>query len=748
MWPLRSASRHTLIVFLTLVILLSTSLPSVVRFSSAFLHNVLDNFVDEGQEVNSSSSSDNLHERYITSQKSTLPTFNPYLKPLLQCQNQSNERSQIVLPARHLNISLQLDNDETTTAQNRYFNPTIIPLPSYAASLTSARYVLVTRLVTAGLHQESHACLASFCHPGPENDGPNSTTQRGHLPPDSEVCSDSALAHLGPNGGFRCITLPRPVNIPPTPSLKCSPKWAAFPDIPGFHDPRIMWSGDGEPLIIVNSGSTYGCVGLWMQDLRTLIPELRDVMERRKPAESPVVPEDGKLKKRTGGGGEWREQGTPWWKMPVLKYETLTELTRWQGRSEVEKNWILWWPGGNRRGQTWVSYEMFGQWEEDEEDLQKHAMQMVGLGGDDMAQHKLDASNDAETDQVANALLREGFWSYWPSTNASQSLHDASTDHYQLDSESTPPSMPDTPTSAESATVPTTEKISSINTVSVVSEATPSSTAVAPQQPIKRSEASADADEQQPPTNYTFHSGRAISELLYVSYSTIALPNVTHPDEPPCLLPPDMLSSLQSQSQSSSRARRASTHQSTPALRLILCPSRSSCLGTEQEWLDTGREVHFSIVHRKLHPVNALGLVERGGYERWVVIWEGRSPGRIVATGKHAVVFQGEVFDEGRDEKEMGFVYTTSVSWAWRVESNAGRSDKEEDEDESDFAFLDGDMPHLSGLGTGFLDDEVILGIGIDDVRQAVVRVKVEELLACLTLCPGISIDDAGTEDA
>jgi hypothetical protein len=159
--------------------------------------------------------------------------------------------------------------------------------------------------------------------------------------------------------------------------------------------------------------------------------------------------------------------------------------------------------------------------------------------------------------------------------------------------------------------------------------------------------------------------------------------------------------------------------------------------------------VHFSIVHRKLHPVNALGLVERGGYERWVVVWEGRSPGRIVATGKHPVVLEDEVFDDGRDETEMGFVYTTSVSWAWRVESDVGGSDDGQSvDDDHEFAFLDGDVSHLSSLDTGFVDDEVILGIGIDDVRQAVVKVKVQELLACLTLCPGMSADDAEAERA
>ena len=42
----------------------------------------------------------------------------------------------------------------------------------------------------------------------------------------------------------------------------------------------------------------------------------------------------------------------------------------------------------------------------------------------------------------------------------------------------------------------------------------------------------------------------------------------------------------------------------------------------------------------------------------------------------------------------------------------------------------------LRSLNVGYLDDEVILGIGIDDQGQGVARVRAEELLGCLKMCP------------
>ena len=65
------------------------------------------------------------------------------------------------------------------------------------------------------------------------------------------------------------------------------------------------------------------------------------------------------------------------------------------------------------------------------------------------------------------------------------------------------------------------------------------------------------------------------------------------------------------------------------------------------------------------------------------------------------------------------FTYTPSIAWAWRPQP----------------AHLDGEDV-LESLNVGCLDDEVILGIGIDDMKQAFAGAKAETLLQCLKACP------------
>jgi len=66
-------------------------------------------------------------------------------------------------------------------------------------------------------------------------------------------CSQEDLALLGPNGGLRCATAPIEISVPPTPAAKCEGLEQVFADIPGFHDPRIFYSGRGEPILMVSS---------------------------------------------------------------------------------------------------------------------------------------------------------------------------------------------------------------------------------------------------------------------------------------------------------------------------------------------------------------------------------------------------------------------------------------------------------------------------------------------------------------
>ncbi len=74
------------------------------------------------------------------------------------------------------------------------------------------------------------------------------------------------------------------------------------------------------------------------------------------------------------------------------------------------------------------------------------------------------------------------------------------------------------------------------------------------------------------------------------------------------------------------------------------------------------------------------------------------------------------------------FTYTVSITYAWGRPSIAGRAGDEA-----------GDM-HV-----GYLDDEVLLAIGVDDKGQAFSRVKAGDLVQCLRACPGrVKNEDTG----
>ncbi len=61
------------------------------------------------------------------------------------------------------------------------------------------------------------------------------------------------------------------------------------------------------------------------------------------------------------------------------------------------------------------------------------------------------------------------------------------------------------------------------------------------------------------------------------------------------------------------------------------------------------------------------------------------------------------------------FTYTVGISYAW------GRTNIDEMEEKN----------------VGYLDDEVVLGIGIDDKGQGFARLKAGDLVQCLRACPG-----------
>lgn len=74
------------------------------------------------------------------------------------------------------------------------------------------------------------------------------------------------------------------------------------------------------------------------------------------------------------------------------------------------------------------------------------------------------------------------------------------------------------------------------------------------------------------------------------------------------------------------------------------------------------------------------------------------------------------------------FTYTPSIAWAFRPSSSFS-SPEEDDDTEAQHTHT------LEALNVGYLDDEVILGIGVDDQGQGFARVKAGELVACLRVC-------------
>ena len=102
---------------------------------------------------------------------------------------------------------------------------------------------MVSRIVTGGNYQENVICEASACYIGSGQDAHTG----------EQKCTDDDVQHVGPAGGLRCVTPPVPLSVPPTPAEYCEGKFGTYVDIPGFHDPRIFYSGKGEPLMMVNT---------------------------------------------------------------------------------------------------------------------------------------------------------------------------------------------------------------------------------------------------------------------------------------------------------------------------------------------------------------------------------------------------------------------------------------------------------------------------------------------------------------
>ncbi|KAL9625370.1 MAG: hypothetical protein Q9160_000433 [Pyrenula sp. 1 TL-2023] len=269
--------------------------------------------------------------------------------------------------------------------------------------------------------------------------------------------------------------------------------------------------------------------------------------------------------------------------------------------------------------------------------------------------------------------------------------------------------------------------------------------------------------------------GRSFAKLIGGGLTT---PNLTSPDEAPCLPQED-----------DPLKRSGRWHQASNSLKLVLC-RRGEILAGKCSRIEGFRTIHFALIHRKFSNEWALPL----RYERYFVAWDTEPPFTMLGMSRYPIQFWNETASgwssqenwNGRQEqgkppsshskkKKYGwlvtknaqgqsiphpnntidhsdqksrnannkenwayFTYTPSIAWAWRPRSDRRR---QEDTDTEDRGSTESNNDHLidngfTGLQVGFLDDEVILGIGIDDKEQAFGRVKAETLLQGLRLCP------------
>ena len=167
------------------------------------------------------------------------PISNPRLDVLWKCPTAPNKyTTHIRLPNIIQNIS-QIPQTPAGRDNRVFWNPTIIALPYWSEN----QYLVVSRIVTAGLYQENVLCEANICYTGSAKNA-----RKGEKP-----CTLDDLKYVGPAGGMRCVSPPIGLSVPPTPAKSCPGNLVFYTDIPGFHDPRIFWSGRGEPLMMVNT---------------------------------------------------------------------------------------------------------------------------------------------------------------------------------------------------------------------------------------------------------------------------------------------------------------------------------------------------------------------------------------------------------------------------------------------------------------------------------------------------------------
>ena len=223
--------------------------------------------------------------------------------------------------------------------------------------------------------------------------------------------------------------------------------------------------------------------------------------------------------------------------------------------------------------------------------------------------------------------------------------------------------------------------------------------------------------------------GRTFAKLLGNGLTTA---NLTDPLEQPCL------QELTQEEEPDKTKLGGTWHQATNSLRLILCNrSDSKCKASP------ANTVFFALVHRKFPNVLKLPL----RYERFFIVWSGTPPFGMVGVSRHPILMANETaggwsdtqnweddfYPNSRSDHSLtttdqnaakhnwgGFTYTVSIAYAWGRQPRRGSSGDESED-----------------MHVGYLDDDVVLGIGVDDAGSVFSRVKAGELVQCMRACPG-----------
>lgn len=206
---------------------------------------------------------------------------------------------------------------------------------------------------------------------------------------------------------------------------------------------------------------------------------------------------------------------------------------------------------------------------------------------------------------------------------------------------------------------------------------------------------------------------RAFAKLLGGGLTTV---NLTDEYELPCIASYPGMKAV------------GSWHQATNSLRLVLCNRNDKDCEQNDE-----NTVFFAIIHHKIRGL--MGLPAR--YERYFMVWSAVPPFSMLGISKHPILMANETANgfsaeenwqddpehqamvdaggEGKGEWAR-FTYTVSMAYAW-----GRRLDESQDKN------------------TGYLDDEVIIGVGVDDEDCTYAISTPRDFLQCLRACPGRS---------